>query len=84
MKQLEKQFIGRGQVKGFIFTQIKKSEKAYIYKVDTGTSTHYEVFRHRENTQYNCVSYPSNKQFGITAWSCSNLDKAIERFEGLN
>jgi hypothetical protein len=84
MKQLETNFIGKGQVKGFIFTQIKKSKCAYIYKVHTGYSEHYEVFKHKENSHFNCVSYPSDKAFGIWAWSCSNLDKALIKFEELN
>ena len=65
MKPLEITFIGKGEVKGFIFTQIKKSEKAYIYKVETEVSKHYEVFKHKENTQFNCISYPSSKGFGV-------------------
>lgn len=84
MKKLELNFIGRGQVKGFIFTQINKSYYAYIYEVKTGNSTHYEVFKHKENTHFNCVSYPSNKAFGIWAWSCTKLERAIEKFEELN
>lgn len=84
MKQLEKVFIGRGQVKGFIFTQINKSEKAYIYEVNLGESVHYEVFKHKENKHFNCVSYPSDKSFGLWAWTCKTLDRTIVRFEELS
>jgi hypothetical protein len=84
MKQLEIKFTGRGQVKGFIFTQINKSENAYLYEVNTGHSIHYEVFKHKENTQFDCVSYPSNKAFGVWAWSCTKLQRALEKFEELN
>ena len=83
MKQLENEFIGRGQVKGFIFTQIKKSEFAYIYKVDIGDCLHYEVFKHKENKYYNCVSYPSDKSFGLWAWTYKDLDSAFSKFESL-
>ena len=84
MKELQLKFIGRGQVKGFIFTQLNKSEKAYIYKVDTGSSTHYEVFKRKVNKQFNCISYPSDKAFGYWAWSCSTLRRAEQVFEQLN
>lgn len=81
MKQLEIEFIGRGQVKGFIFTQIKKSEFAYIYEVNTGSNIHYEVFKRKENSHFNCVSYPSNKAFGLWAYTYPTLEKALIRFE---
>jgi len=84
MKQLEINFIGKGEVKGFIFTQIKKSEKAYIYEVNSNGFLHYEVFKHKENTQFNCISYPKSASFGLWAWSYSNIEKATLKFELLN
>lgn len=84
MKKLQKQFTGKGQVKGFTFTQIKQNEVGYIYKVETGVNTHYEVFEHKENTLYNCVSYPTNKAFGKWAWTCGSLYRAIEILEDIN
>jgi hypothetical protein len=84
MKQLEESFIGKGQVKGFIFTQLKKSEYAYIYEVNTEFSIHYEVFKHKENTQYNCISYPSNQGFGLWAWSFTSIERAFEKFDDIN
>jgi len=76
MKQLQETFKGRGQVKGFTFTQIKKSEYGYIYEVNTKDNIHYEVFYHKENTLYECVSYPSNKAFGVWAWTCRTKEIA--------
>lgn len=81
MKQLREEFIGRGQVKGFKFTQIKKTKHAYLYRVDTGTSKHYEIFERRENTQFNCISYPSNKAFGIWAKTTNNYNRALDILE---
>lgn len=83
MKQLETEFIGRGQVKGFIFTQIKKNNAGYIYKVDIGNSYHFEVFKHKENDKFNCVSYPSDKSFGIWAWTYKSLEQAYNKLEDL-
>lgn len=85
MKELLINFVGKGQVRGFIFTQIKKSESAYIYEVNvTEDQKHYEVFKKRENSKYKCVSYPSDKAFGKWAWTYSSLDKALNKFEELN
>ena len=81
MKELEINFVGKGQVKGFIFTQIKKNSKGYIYKVEDSGRTYYEVFKHKINTQFNCISYPSNKGFGVWAWTCMSLDKAFDKLE---
>ena len=84
MKQLEKNFIGRGQVKGFMFTQIKKSNHGYIYMVEADGLIHYEVLEHRTNTRFNCVSYPSDKAFGIWAWTFRCLGKADDKLEEIN
>lgn len=84
MKQLQKEFIGRWEVKGFIFTQIKKSDNAYVYKVDRNGYEHYEVFKHRENKQFNCVSYPKIGSFGLWAWAYRSIELALEKYYLLN
>ena len=84
MKELELNFIGRGQVKGFIFTQIKQNNKAFIYKVEDSGRIYYEVFKKKINTQYNCISYPSNKGFGVWAWTCMTLEKANDKYDELS
>lgn len=81
MKQLEKEFTGRGQVKDFEFKQMIETNLGFIYEVNTGVSKYYEVFKRKENTLYNCISYPSNKAFGIWAWTCFDLGKAAARLE---
>jgi len=83
MKQLEKKFTGKGEVKGFSFTQLKNNGKAYIYEVADGSFKHYEVFKHKENTQFKCISYPRSKSFGIWAFSVSTFERANEIFEEL-
>ena len=84
MKELQTEFTGRGEVKGFIFTQIKKSDKAYIYKVDCDGCLHYEVFKHKENKQFECISYPKTASFGLWAWTYKDLDLAIEKYNLLH
>lgn len=83
MKELKEYFVGRGEVKEFIFNQIEKSEFGYIYEVNTGTKKYYEVFKRKENDLYNCISYPNSKSFGIWAWTFGNLEKAKIKFNDL-
>jgi hypothetical protein len=83
MKELEKKFVGKGQVKGFKFTQIKQNENGYIYEVESNGFIHYEVFKRKVNRLYNCISYPSNKSFGLWAKTYKKLDSAINYFKTL-
>ena len=80
MKPLEKQFTGRGEVGGFSFKQIEENDHAYVYRVKSESTTWYEVFQKRENSQYNCISYPTSKAFGVWAWWQPTLEKAINKF----
>jgi len=83
MRELEESFIGRGQVKGFKFTQIKKNDYGYIYKVEISGRVYYEVFKRKENIRFNCVSYPSSKAFGIWAWTTIFIKSAEEYLEDI-
>lgn len=78
IQELRGQFIGRGQVKGFHFIQISKTNSAFLYKVDTGDSIYYEVFKKLVNHRYACVSYPTDKAFGIWALTTPDLERAFE------
>ena len=85
MKELEIEFDGRGEVKNFHFTQLKKSDKAYLYKVEVpDTDPHYEVFLRKENIRYGCIVYPSSKGFGRYAWTYRELGEAEEKFNSLS
>ena len=85
IKELPLEFNGRGKVKLFTFRQIAQSDKAYLYEVNNSNSRkHYEVFKRKINSQYNCVSYPKSKSFGTWAWSCDTLTEATEKFNEVN
>ena len=84
MKQLKVQFHGRGEIKGYLFTQISKTDKAFLYEVSYGDSKHYEVFLKRINHRYACISYPTYQGFGIWAWTYMNLESAFEKLNKLN
>lgn len=86
MKQLEKQFSGSGEKKGYSFTQIAETETGFIYEVisNENNSKHYEVFRRKENAQFGCISYPKSKSFGIWAWCVMDLDRAKAKLESFD
>ena len=83
MKELKKEFSGIGEVRGYQFSQIYKTSRAFIYEVSYGEGKHYEVFKRRINNRFGCVSYPTSQGFGIWAWTYSKLEKAIEKFNEL-
>ena len=80
MKELKEYFVGVGQVKGYIFNQIKRTNTAYLYEVSENNVVHYEVFKRRENKLYDCISYPGAESFGVWAWTCMSLERAEEMF----
>jgi hypothetical protein len=84
MKSLKTQIKGLGEVRGFIFTQISKTDGAFLYEVNTGNQIHYEVFKKRVNTRYGCISYPTSKAFGIWAFTKGQFCSAVELFNQLN
>ncbi len=85
MKPLAKEIKGRASKKGMLLKQLKASKHAYLYEC-TGENfnTHYEVFKHKENNYFNCVSYPSDEMFGKWAWSFNKLSEALHEFDVLN
>jgi len=83
IKQLKTEFSGKGEVRGYQFSQIHKTSRAFIYEVSYGEGKHYEVFKRRVNSRFGCVSYPTSKGFGIWAWTYSTLEKAIKKFNQL-
>ena len=84
-KPLLTAFQGKGQVSLYAFTQLKASDQAYMYQLeDELGNKHYEVFKHKINSQFDTVSYPSDKAFGAWAWCIKNYDKAIEKFDSLH
>ena len=84
MKPLQKQFHGKGEVKGYLFTQIKQTDKAFIYEVSHDDRKHYEIFKKKINRRFACVSYPTAKAFGIWAFTYMTLEKAEKKFNELN
>lgn len=84
MKELQKEFIGRGDVSGFNFTQLQATDMAYLYMVEYEGVKYYEVFKRRENARYGCVSYPTSKGFGVWAQTTRYYQKALDYFKRYN
>ena len=84
VKELSTYFVGRGEVKGIEFTQIHKTDYAYMYECVNNGQIHYEVFKRKENKHFNTVSYPSSKAFGLWAWTFANILDAQAKLELIN
>ena len=84
MKLLDLEFSGRGEVRGFEFKQVQKSNTAYVYEVNSGTTIYYEVFRRVVNTKRQKEVYPLAKHFSIWAWTQMNYESAKRKFNQLN
>lgn len=97
MTPLQKQFIGKGSTKGFQFTQLLASHKAYLYQINVNdTLLYYEVFKarfvkrqtriigNREVIYEERIKYPSDEDFGKSAWCYDCLNKAIVKFNKIN
>jgi hypothetical protein len=83
-KQLPEQFTGRGEVKGFEFTLICKTNRGFLYEVhDGGINPHYEVFERKINKRFNCESYPTAKAFGIWAWTFRSKEEALKKLKSI-
>jgi hypothetical protein len=82
MKELRKEFIGVGEVRGFHFKQIHENGYAYVYEVinNEANKTYYEVFERQENKAFDCVSYPKSKSFGVWAWCINNYEDALNKY----
>ena len=91
IETLPEEFIGSGEVRGFIFKRVFQSQVAYIYEVlcEKGTKTYYEVFLRKmspvclnfEKREYSDREfkeiYPKAKDFGVWAWTTPDYKKAL-------
>ena len=94
--ELEKEFIGTGEVSGVNFRQISSNEGAFLYsRCEDDGNVSYEVFARKltpmcidfDNRIYSEVDfkelYPKSKDFGVWAWSYMSLEKAEDKFQQL-
>lgn len=86
MKQLAEKLTKNG----FVYELVKRNDYKAIYSQTTqdGQLLGYEVFRIRKNKQWEmhgkvfpaAETFPTDNDFGITAWSCRTLERAKERY----
>lgn len=95
INKLEKYFIGTGEVKGFVFSLVKESHNAYLYRVQHNLGTdnfYYEVFlkqtialcldfvtKQFSQTEFKEV-YPKSEAFGNCAWTFRDSERAKSKF----
>ena len=92
IEKLQKEFDGRGEMKGYHFLQLHSSKTAYIYTVTDKHSIMYEVIKIRttpkwkdfdnkilSETEFKEV-YPKSKAFGTYGWTYKKIDDAIKKF----
>lgn len=76
MKELEIEI----KKNGFKYKQVFKNEIGFVYAQHLGGKIiAYEAFYRKENTMFNCVSFPGNEAFGLWAWSCGTIERAISK-----
>ena len=85
MKELAENFVGRGEVSGFLFRQLARNKHGYLYEVhhSNGEKPHFEVFRRRVNHRFRQVSYPRSNSFGAWAWTFVDIEAARKKFDEL-
>lgn len=77
IEDLPEHFIGKGEVKGFLFDLIYKDEEFYIYQVE---QNYYEIFDKKFNG--NKVKYPTGEDFGEWAWTFTKITPMIKFIRG--
>lgn len=76
MKELDK-IIKR---RGFVYIQEFAGTSGYVYRQEFQNQVvGFEAFLRKENTQFNCVSFPGDNAFGIWAWTTKSLDRALSK-----
>jgi hypothetical protein len=79
--------------KGFTYTQLKREGKRAIFEqTRTGSAVcNYEVVKIGRHNGYTmggmsiepAETYPGSSLWGITAWTCSSMDAALQRYNAL-
>lgn len=80
IKILKKEFVGRGEVRGFHFTQIYMHDLFYVYKVDADPEgkghVYYELIMRK--IMFGREAYPGSRSFGIYGWTQPTLERISE------
>lgn len=81
IRELELQFIGRGEVKGDLFEQLQFNGTLYLYRRTAPTGrVCYEVFKRKVHPTRGHVRYPHSNAFGPWAKCVCSYDEAMHYF----
>jgi len=92
IKMLPNEFVGVGEVKGFLFKKIEENDNFYIFEVSNNGYKHYEVIKrvvvscfldfHTKELDPNNKkeTYPKAHRFGVSGWTYSLLKNARNKF----
>ncbi len=79
--------------KGFTYTQLKREGARAIFEQTRTDSVvrNYEVVKIGRHNGYTmggmriaaAETYPGSSLWGITAWTCTNMDAAMQRYDAL-
>jgi hypothetical protein len=70
---------------GYDYYFVEKTDAGYIYRQeDNGKVIAFEVFKRKENTQFNCISFPGNEAFGSWAWTYRTYEDAKKRLNKIS
>jgi len=60
---------------------INATDWGFIYEVEYDGHINYEVFKKLLNRRFATVSYPTDKAFGIWAWTIMTLERAKNKLD---
>jgi len=77
--------------KGYTYRQIKREGNKAIYEQTKGNFTAYEVVKIGKHNGYTMggsyiepsETYPGSSLWGILGWTCTDLDRATQRYNTL-
>jgi len=87
MKLLDKIIRSPKGFGGFEMKQVQETESGYVYEqinTDRQETVGFHAFERRENTMYDCESYPGGEAFGNWAWQFTNKQDAVNQLEVIN
>lgn len=68
--------------RGFVYIQEFAGTSGYVYRQEfNGQIVGFEAFLRKENSQFNCVSFPGDNAFGIWAWTTKTLEGALAKIQ---
>ncbi len=95
IKNLNKSFLGKGNMRSWIFSRILVSDTAYVYLLRSeNEEQHWEVVKRKVFTKYKhskkgivavrFEKYPETKDFGVYGWCMDNYKSAEAKFNKLS